>query len=236
MIASALTFGLIGLASAGPLAFRQVKPNYPSKATSKGFNLVVNVTEPSADFSPSIQNSFVTTIHTGAGLALVGVNAQRGPVFYQNGTAEEQHYGQATVVTDAGTPETPAGLKLNKAKDDGAATAGLDFGYGTPGIQLSAFPEPYSYLVPETFIACNESLEYYQGQHFIIIKHADVSVSENGTISHDVPENCAAVRLLPQCANLADLSKDAYASHDYALDSQCYDNVAELQWGQYGPE
>lgn len=229
MIASTLALGLIGLASASPLARREGEQcgSYPPTTQSQGFNLIVNVTDPSTDFTPSIQNNFITTIHTGAGLALVGVSEKQGPVFYQNGTADDEKDHRATVVTDLGTPETPAGLKLVTADgdSDGVKTASLDFGYGTPGVQLSTSPEPYRYLLPDTYLACNQSLEYYQGKYFIIIKQVEVNTT--------IPEDCAAIRLIPQAAELEELSKDAFASHDFALESEVYEQVSEIDWNEY---
>lgn len=238
MIAAIFSAGLLGLAAASPILTRDVVPNYPSKDTSKGFNLVVNLTDPSADFSPSIKNAFIASIHTGAGQALVGITSDvtRSRIFYQNGTVEENRYGQSNVLSDGGTPPTPQGFQLTK--DDGSetlSTATMNFGPGTPGIALSRFPEPYSFLIPETFVACNTSLAYYGGQYFITIKQAQTTVSEDGEIQRNIPEGCAAIRLVPQCATLNELPPDAYASHEFALDSFCYNNVAALDWKQYGP-
>lgn len=235
MIASTCLVSLLGLATAAPLVSRQTTSNYPPTSSSKGFNLIVNVTDPSADFSPSIQNNFVTSIHVGAGLALVGVSAERGRLFYQNGTTAEWDNGQATTITDGGTPATPAGLKLRK--DEGSpdvSTANLDFGYGTPGVQLSS-GEGYSVLLPETYAACNESLSYYQGKYFVIIKRIETTSCGEGDVKPDVPDGCVPVRLVPQCAELPDLPEGSYASHEFALDSECYDDVSAIAWSQYGP-
>jgi hypothetical protein len=236
MVSSALSLGLMAaLTAASPLASRQVVPNYPPTSTSQGFHLVVNVTDPSADFDPPINNQYVTSIHVGPPLNLVGVSPTAGRIFYQNGTAEEVRYGQSTVISDGATPPSPFGLSL--APDEGSdvvSTARLDAGPGTTGIVLSRFPEPYVFLLPQTYLACKEFVEYYQSE-FIIIKQADVSIDEDGSINYNVPDNCAAVRLLPECTELNELPDDAYSSHEFAYHSQCYEDVSELVWSEYGP-
>jgi hypothetical protein len=238
MLSTVFSAGLLGLAAASPVLMRDVVPNYPVKDTSKGFNLVVNVTDPSTDFSPSIQNTFIASIHTGAAQALVGVisDITRGRTFYQNGTVEENRFGRSNVLSDGGTPPTPQGIQLEEDKAfETLSAATMNFGPGTAGIALSRFPEPYAFLVPETFVACNTSLPYYGGKYFITIKRAETTVGTDGEITKNVPKGCAAVRLIPQCAKLAELPPDAYASHAFALDSPCYKDVAAIDWTKFGP-
>lgn len=236
MVSSALSLGLMAaLTSATPLASRQVVPNYPPTSTSQGFYLVVNVTDPSTDFDPPINNQYVNSIHVGAALNLVGVTPSPGRIFYQNGTVEEVRYGQSTVITDGATPPSPFGLTLNPDEgSDVVSTARLDVGFGTVGVVLSRFPDPYTYLLPQTFLACNEEVDYYH-QEMIIIKRSDFTVNDDGTIDYNVPDNCAAVRLLPECTELNELPDDAYSSHEFAANSQCYEDVSELVWSEYGP-
>ncbi|OAQ64731.1 hypothetical protein VFPPC_05966 [Pochonia chlamydosporia 170] len=238
MLVSAATLGLIGLAVASPLGERQVVPNYPPKSTSKGFHLVVNVTDLSKDFQPPIQNTYVSSIHVGAGLALVGQSsgADYARIFYQNGTVSEQRYGQSNVLSDSGTPPFPSGLKLVKdPNSETVSTAHLDGGAGQSGIGISRFPEPYAFLYPETWVACNESQPYYQGQYFVILKQAETTVGSDGSINRNVPDGCAPVRLVPECTKLNDLPAGSISSHEYALDSECYPDVKSLDWTKYGP-
>ncbi|KAM5342373.1 hypothetical protein ACJ41O_013339 [Fusarium nematophilum] len=234
MLPSTFFLSLLGLAAASPLAQREARPQYPPRSTSKGFKLVVNVTDHSRDFDPPIHNSFVTSIHTGAGLALVGVIEKGGRIFYQNGTREERQNGQATVLTDGGTPLTPSGIALEKESKTLYGTT-LNFGPGTPGVQLNALDDPYTYLLPETFVACSEKLDYYQGKRFIVIKQARITIDENDEIQRNIPKGCAPVRLVPECAELEELPKGSYSSHKYALNSKCYEDVSKIKWKQYSP-
>ncbi|CAM1508161.1 Fc.00g050090.m01.CDS01 [Cosmosporella sp. VM-42] len=236
MLATTFVLSLLGIAAASPLVSRQVKPNYPPKSSSKGFTLVVNVTDPSAQLAHAVQNTFVSSIHTGAGLALVGVNSDSGRIFYQNGTVGERKEGKATIITDGGTPLTPSGFQLAKVTGAAPSSTSLNFGPGTPGVQLSSFPEGYAFLLPQTYLACNESIAYYAGKHFIVIKQVEATVcKETGKVEKSIPANCAPVRLIPQCDKLEDLPEGSYASHEFALDSECYPKVSELKWSEYGP-
>jgi hypothetical protein len=226
MIAPALFLGLVGLTAASPLFIPpDIAPRATAPSTSKGFRLVVNVTDPSRDFDTPIQNYFIASIHTGAGLALVGVNRneQTGRIFYQNGTEEEYQASQATTITDGGTPLFPVGLKLTKDEESSLSVATLDNGPGTPGIQVSALKK-FTYLLPETFFACNESLAYYGGKKFIVIKQTN--------FIKDVPEDCAPIRLVPECAELEDLPAGSFSTHDFALDTRCYDDVESVNWNE----
>ncbi|KAM4056329.1 hypothetical protein HRG_003246 [Hirsutella rhossiliensis] len=239
MIASVLTLGLLGLAAAAPATVKsQATPHYPETSKSNGFHLVVNVTDGSKDFSPSIQNTYVSSIHVGAGLALVGniASPSNARIFYQNGTADEHRYRKTTVITDSGTPSFPSGIKLVRDKgSDAVSTAHLDAGPGTSGIGLTGFPEPYVFLNPETWLACNESIPYYQNKYFIIFKQANTTVGKDGGINRNVPKDCAPVRLIPECTKLNDLPSGSYSSHDFAIEDRCYGDVKLIKWSEYGP-
>lgn len=218
-----LILGVLCSLGLGSPAYPRNTKKYPSLSTSKGFNLIINLTDSDNDFDPPIHNSFVTTIHVGAGLSKIGTSSKKGPVFFQNGTEKALANGQSTVVTLGGTPATVAGFKLKPDNDPpGFSSGNLNFGLGTPGIALQ--DHPVAYLTPDTFFACDEPLEYYQGKRFIVIKHSGSGL--------DVPKECRAVRLIPKCAKLVPLSDDGYANYDFALESSCYDDVEDIEWSE----
>lgn len=221
-----LTLGLCSLGRGSPVLPRDTISNSHLSA-SLGFNLIVNLTDPSKDFDPPIHSSFVTTIHVGAGLAKIGTSAEKGPVFFQNGTEAVHAANRSTIVTLSGTPPTAAGFKIKPDNDPpGFTTGNLDFGPGTPGLILD--DEPVVYLEPGTFFACDEPLEYYQGKRFVVIKHSGSGL--------DVPKECRAVQLVPQCAALAPLPGNAYTNYDFALNSPCYDDVEGIDWNDYSDD
>ncbi|EQL03181.1 hypothetical protein OCS_01104 [Ophiocordyceps sinensis CO18] len=240
MIASVLTLGLFGLATASPVTVQsQVTPRYPDTSKSNAFRLVIDVTDASKDFTPSIRNTYIASIHVGAGLALVGniASANNARIFYQNGTADEYRSHQTTVITDSGTPSFPSGFRL-VAEDKGsevASTIHLDAGPGTPGIGLNRFPEPLAFLFPDTWLACNQSIPYYQNKYFIILKHAKTTVGKGGSVDRIVPKDCAPVRLIPECTKLNDLPSGSYSSHVFAIEDRCYGDVKSVKWSEHGP-
>lgn len=235
MLVSAAVLGLAGVAAASPVA---IVPNYPPHELSTGFRLVVNVTDKTLDFHPSIQGFYLNSIHVGAGLNNVGIGAKsdNSNIYYQNGTAAEYRYHASTLITDEATPLSPFGLSLAKdAGSDAVSTAYVNGGPGTAGVGLSQFPEGFLFLEPETFLVCNESLAYYQGTHFLIVKQAATTISSTGQVEKNIPAGCAPVRLLPECAELEPLPAGSYASHEFAIDSECYPDVSAINWSLYGP-
>ncbi|KAL6807229.1 hypothetical protein GGI42DRAFT_351841 [Trichoderma sp. SZMC 28013] len=234
-VSTAALIGLVGAAAASPL---NIVPNYPPVKQSTGFRLYVNVTDKALDFSPSIQGLYVNSIHVGAGLneAGVGSKSDNPSIFYQNGTASDVRFNGATTITDQGTPLSPYGISL--ALDAGSETVSsvnINGGLGTKAVQISQFPEGFRYLGPETFVICNEPLAYYQGTKFNVIKQAATTISSTGQIEKNIPAGCAPVRLIPECATLEELPAGSYSSHEFAVNSDCYADVASINWSQYGP-
>ncbi|KAL7925548.1 hypothetical protein ACQKWADRAFT_310474 [Trichoderma austrokoningii] len=208
---------VLGLATAAVAAPANVVPNYPPHQQSTGFRLVVNVTDKALDLSPSVQGLYVNSIH-------VERHRRRVPL--------RQRYH----ITDEATPLSPFGLSLSKNADsDTVSSAYINGGAGTPGVQISQFPEPFLFLEPETFVICNSPLQYYQGQKFLVVEQAATTIGSNGQVEKNIPEGCAPVRLLPECATLESLPAGSYASHEFALDSECYADVASINWSLYGP-
>ncbi|KAG6009229.1 hypothetical protein E4U43_000026 [Claviceps pusilla] len=219
-----------GLALASPLIVP--RDNEPPTLTSKGFNLVINVTDLSRDFSPSVHGKYIDGIHVGAAESLLGSedSKERAILFYVNGTEIDVHFAHSNVVSDFGTPLAPRAISLTLDKgSDIAHTAHMNGGSGDKGIGLTRFPVPYTFLYPETYAICDESVSYYPGRTFRILKQFQLGLKT----FKDIPSNCVPVRLLPQCAKLNDLPPGSFSSHQWAYESPCYDNVAAIDWKEY---
>lgn len=233
MFATALTLALAGAAVASPV----IVPNYPPKATSDGFRLVVNVTDPSRDLSPSIQNTYVTSIHTGAGLNYVGQSADQkaARTFFVNGTAGEVHYGQSHVLSNAGYIIEGLGRAPDAKSDKNATYITLNGGSGGPGIGLTHFPDPYTYLYPDSYYACKEPLAYYGGKEFVVIKNVPITITSDGQIEYNIPVGCAPVNLVSECAELTEIPDGFHIDHQFVSKAECYKDVRSLDWTKYGP-
>ncbi|KAG8409557.1 hypothetical protein J3459_017383 [Metarhizium acridum] len=227
--------GLAGLTAASPmLAPRDTPTATPPTSKSRGFQLVVNVTSLSRDFSPSIHQKYVNSIHVGAGQSLLGIGdrTEHPRTFYINGTALEFHFANSTVVSDAGTPSAPWGVSLGKDRgSDAASTAHLDAGPGARGIGLTRWSVPYTFMYPETYAVCNESVPYYGGRPWLVVKQFGLGLRGPEAI----PDNCVPVRLFAQCADLDDLPDGSLSSHEFAYETECYDDVAAIEWPKYRP-
>ncbi|KAG6178390.1 hypothetical protein E4U27_003751 [Claviceps purpurea] len=189
----------------------------PATSLSKGFNLVVNVTDLSRDFSPSVHGKYLDSIHIAR-------------IFYVNGSAVDFHFGLTTVVSDTATPPAPVSISLaqnNISKIE--RTVHLSSSAGNKDVGITQLPVPYSFLSPETYAICNESLSYYHGAHFLIVKQFQIGLQ---TLK-GIPDNCVPVRLFPECTKLNDLPKDSYSSHEFTYETSCYDRVADIDWTKY---
>jgi len=213
---SILLSTLLTLTTASPLLTRQT-PVYPPTSLSSYFDIVVNVT--GLDLVPPINGHFLAAYQIAAGQDYVSVvpNTTIARVFYQNGTAEQVRYGQATIQTDSGEPPLSYGLNL-PVVNPGLLT--LNAGTGTHGLQLTQFPNPLTTVTTPsrgTFYAYQASpLDHLS---FIAVSWA----SED----EDLPDNSVAVTLIPQCVN-------DYAGEDpYASTVDCYENVAAIDWTVY---
>jgi len=220
---------LAALSTAAPAVRRQNTPT-----ASKGFTLVAKVTDPSKDFSPSVDNWVFSTIHTGPPTSRAVLSQGNSRIFYENGTSADVAAGTTTLITDSATPPTPFGVTIQGPTEydvtyptehsifvnagtgtllsvgGGFLANGLDRGTGDEG----------------TFVACNNTVPYYRDLRFITLQY----VYDGET----APQGCAPVVLVPQCATLNDLPPDAYASHEFALDVGCYQNVSALSWSWEG--
>lgn len=247
MISTFIALGLAGLAAAAPshtIARRQA-PMYPPSSQSNGFRLVANVTDPTKDFTPSVNGFVLEGYHTGAGQG-VGVlmapsSTSSGSLFYENGTAYEVQYGQTTIITDQGGPPTPYGMTVQSVNETSAFKTGqhdvyINIGYGTKGVGLTSFPNPVATLSAggaSGWAVCNNTLLY--GSAFQLEPTFATYTDADGNYDYqaNVPDGCAPVAMLPQCAALNDLPAGSYSSHEYANTVQCYDDVKDIDWTVY---
>ncbi|KAK4234514.1 hypothetical protein C8A03DRAFT_18598 [Achaetomium macrosporum] len=187
-------------------------------SSSKGFYLIAHVTDPSRDFSPSIEGWALTAIHTGAGLnAAVLASASAGRLFYENGTAAQVAATQSTILTDAGTPPFPMGLYV-QGEGEPPKILEINVGAGTPNTIVGREADVLvngldaNGLGRGTYMACNATVPYY-GVEYITLQYAYGKVSDG----------CAPIELRPRCATLNDLPADSLSSHEFAVVVPCYE-------------
>lgn len=96
----------------------------------------------------------------------------------------------------------------------------INAGPGTPGVQLAQFPTPVPVLVGPTvgsYYACSDATLPYGAAIALYYRCEDDAL----------PEGCAAVNLLPQCA------EGDGAEHEFANAVPCYDSVKDIDWSVY---
>ncbi|OIW22813.1 hypothetical protein CONLIGDRAFT_638062 [Coniochaeta ligniaria NRRL 30616] len=80
-----------------------------------------------------------------------------------------------------------------------------------------------------TFAVCDQGFEAYAHPK-LVLKFVE-GVGGDWYLAEHMPENCTAVRLLPQCADLPELDRGAYEAIPA---SRCYvDPVAAIDWSKY---
>lgn len=218
-----LPVALSSLAASTPLVARQA-PHYPPLSSGNGFTLVANET-----------GRVVSTAHTGAGSSLAVLSDPSsipGRVFYLNGTAEDWRYSRTHVLTDGGTPPFPFGLGIVDPSGDvplNISSVVVNAGSGTPA-KLANFPEPVPALVNVlgwgSWVACDR---YVRPANAVLTVLGYV-YAKNGEVHPEIPEGCAKVTLLPQCAQLPELPEGSISSHEFALEVKCYENVVDADW------
>jgi len=233
---SAFVFlGLIAIASASPIAPR----SYPPTFLSKGFALVANVTDLSSELSSKVHLRQITAWHQLAHLSRATPTVGKGDIFYQNGTTDTDQYFSSTLLTELGV--NTAGLQINLT--DTTATKydmGINLGSGEKGVMLISQGSPISYVspfektgAPSTFVVCNETIPWVskdENDKFLALDWLLGSVNENGQWGLWVPKGCVSVKLLPQCTPLPDVPVGSAASHDFAQEVRCYEDVSAIDW------
>ena len=214
-------------------AFSIAAPTTIHPATSKGFTLVARVTDVKRDFTPSISNWVFSTIHTGAALNVAVLSEGYARVFYENGTAA----GNTSIITDGATPPVPFGVSIQRPTQFDSLyptehSIFVNAGYGTrASIAPSGFPvlRNGQDLGGGTFVACNNSVPYYQNMKFITLQYAYGNETvPSGCAPVALLPQCAPVALLPQCAALSELPDDAYASHEFAVEVRCFGDAGRV--------
>jgi hypothetical protein len=99
MLAIAFVASFTTLATAAAITHRAPPPTL--KGT--GFTLVVNVTDPTRDMTPSVHGYEVQAWHMAASLSrAVPTPPGHGNIFYQNGTGPEKYRWGSTIQTELG--------------------------------------------------------------------------------------------------------------------------------------
>ncbi|KAM7206026.1 hypothetical protein V8F33_000856 [Rhypophila sp. PSN 637] len=209
----------------------------PVPFASRGFRLVVNVTDPSKDTSnPPLQGQYLDLLHIGAGAERSCVGPSSGLIFYQNGTYDDFATETIDIITDIHSrPWTPERLSLADWDDEpGLGIYGF-FWAESGGIRLTRLGDPYSYLTvregapaESTLVVCRNRTILYYGPDITWDIVNWVQASGTHLV---IPEGCVAVRFVPECAVLNDdLLPDAFSSHEFAQEVRCYEDVKSVSW------
>ncbi|KAI0556097.1 hypothetical protein F4679DRAFT_521016 [Xylaria curta] len=203
-----LTTTLIGLAAAAPAP--------RAEGSSKGFNLRVNVTDPTRDLTPSVQNLYLADQRTGAGTAIsVLVPNAPSPSFYLNGTAYH-----TTIVHDI-----PGVYPLSIVV---SGPTQFDYFYPTEhpiGTAINGGTELFLRAgEPILFPLLGDDGGKYAAcyRDFVLGgTKAQILTARYVYGNETVPEDCAPVEFVVECATLEDLPAGSSWNHDSAFEVPC---------------
>jgi hypothetical protein len=236
MASRILIAAILSITSASSLSRRQ-NPDprkYPPLFLSDTFALVANVTDLSKDFTPPVHHLYFTGVHAGAGLDLITLASEGGySMLFQNGTDVEieRRNGSILEATDGTFPlAVIMDDVFDQPRQSGLAMKIAD---GQPGIGITASQDPIArlYAAKEgTFLACDTG--FFAPTHPQIVVRFSEATYENGVRQDNIPKNCTAINLLPQCTNytLPTLRPDAKVTREFLHPVRCYKNVSEIEW------
>lgn len=226
MIATTVfSLGFAGLTMASPVVTRQSAPI----AQSKSFALILNVTTPGADFADHPINGLgVTTEHVGAGLDALVPNTATGSPYEFLYTVND------TVQNGVGSSAWE-GMELEPASTDTPYVHSIvmqieqpTVGFGVP-TSSSSGQSCLALFAPltGTFAVCNSGVNAPESpQYYVVFVEGD---STDWYATENVPNNCVAVKLLPQC-----VTDDTYENNAGVEEVLCYENVGAIDWSQQG--
>ncbi|KAK1752615.1 hypothetical protein QBC47DRAFT_388978 [Echria macrotheca] len=233
---SPVLFALASLTAASPLATRDWQPgNYPpyNVIGASGITLVANLSNPTtAIFDPPVHGWTLSSVHVGAGLNAAILDPSHGHVFFVNGSGPEIS-GEATSLNlppfNSTSGPVPQGLVYSQAEDKSKGYLSVNFGYGTKGFGIRAglrsqYPVLFNPTGHTEFMVCNVSVPVYgrpQYPVFVVEEHAAV------------PDNCALMHLLPQCASIEEPLLGGEEFGWQPVGASCYPDVKALDWQKY---
>ncbi|KAK4441925.1 hypothetical protein QBC34DRAFT_364615 [Podospora aff. communis PSN243] len=247
--------GLAALAAAAPAPTSLPEPPtypHPPYTTATAFRLIVNVTDLSKDFSPSIHNSeiFAYPIPSGAarpGLAQPGA----GNIFYQwhdpNSGVRFPEFGGQLLTEGLRGPDTVMGLRkaiagvgVDRVPMELDTVRAEDGRLGDSSMQVSPggyFPHVAAGELSGlrfTFAVCNATVVTpRQGaMGFLGLEFFYDRVN-----AAPIPEGCVPVRLIPECqeGGLHEVPAGSKAEvyHRESKPVRCYEDVKAIDWEKY---
>lgn len=225
IVAIVFSLGLAGFSMASRAVTRQSAPI----SQSKGFALILNVTTPGTDFTDFPINGLgLSAEHVGAGLdALVPNTATAG-------SRLEFLYTINDTVQNGVDSSAWEGMRMESAATDDPYVHVVvlqieqpTVGFGVPTLSSTSGQPCLALFAPlnGTFAICNSGINAPEApQYYAVFVEGD---SMDWYATENIPDNCVAVKLLPQC-----VTDDMYENNAGIEDVLCYENVSSIDWSQ----
>lgn len=213
-----------GIVSASPL-------QVPTISHQPVVRFIINVTDPTTDFHDVTVNGLkLTGQHVAAGVQEPTVDID-GLYFYT--TSDD-------TVQWAVDGDTPKGLTSNYGGSDPDNSDG-DASLQTLAIEDGSSTTGFSVFTPEDHPVCTRLNGPDDDGSFVVCDHgvdgipnyARFEVKYHGAFDGDLPKNCIAVNLLPQCEPGAGDLNGATYNHDNLIDTPCHPGqVIDIDWSK----
>lgn len=228
---------------------------FPPWHMSKGFRLIINVTDLTKDFL-QIHNGEIVSWHVTADTNVVSYWPYRDPrnVYWQvihgdDSTDPGQQYN-GTMMTILGCQTSNNLAVLGRGGDTGRQLISLNLGGASVshGIQLSVHSN-FSYVRPEeascgkgTFAYCNVTVTNWSrddDDKIMVLHWIGETMDDNGVLGVHVPDlPCIPLTLIPECDPVpdhTDLPQDSWAGPwlERAARSRCYEIVPYIDWTRH---
>lgn len=240
-----MRFSLVACLAALAIAAPDAKIAPPPLSSSNGFRLMVHVVKGDTYTRVLIEGEFLQIYpdRYKHNVQRLRVDGDRNPkarpnpnkVFYLNGTAEDVKRGTTTLVldgvrytnpnNDSQTVQSPMSMLISPPDPyDDTRSVNLTYGIGTKGVKLSPASDPLSYLTPDTW-----GIEFESEAHigWTILQGRALNPPPG---SYQDP---TVIRLIPECAQLDQLTPGSESNHDFAQTVRCYDDTQSIDWAQY---
>lgn len=182
----------------------------PCQKKSDGFNLRVQLNDPTRDLTPSVSGQYLSGLRVSQG-SYIAVTSEEPSTYYLNNTE-----GGATVVHDI-IGVYPISLFVQGPTEFDSSypdehNVGLVVGSTTKGLQV--YPALTGPADGGTYIICPREFVFPSGP-------SDIVAPRFLYEGEEIPDDCVSVTFVPECATLEPLPDGASWNHDSVTMISC---------------
>ena len=181
----------------------------PCQTKSEAFNLRAKLTDSAQDLTPSVDGLYLSFDRIQQGVNIAVAKSEPTP-FYLNDTE-----GGTTIVHDVASLYAVSLFVPGPDDFDSSYPAEHNVGIlvNDAAHGLEAFPS-LTGPAAGTYLICRRDITFPSGP-------TELPLPRFSYEGEDVPDDCAAVEFVPECATLAKLPDGAQWNHDFVITDSC---------------